>query len=204
MKYADKIYCINLDRRPDRWQLAKEQFDKHNLIVERFGAIDARDFKLSYPTDNGNNGCTLSHYFIIERAKILGFESVMIFEDDVELHEDFDFILNAAMDYLPQNWDMLYFGGSHREKPLGLSHTGRLMRVQKTLTTHGYIIRSSLYDKVIDNFKNLNNPVDCFYAAWQKEFNVYITNPPIAWQRGGYSDIENREMHYEWIKSNEQ
>lgn len=199
---VDKIYCINLDRRPDRWKLASDQFYKHQLKVERFAAIDGNDFKINYPADNGNNGCTLSHYFLIERAKILGFDSVMIFEDDAELHPDFNNLLAECFEQLPADWDMLYFGGSHREKPTPV--TDRILRVNRTLTTHGYIIRSTMYDQVINNFKNLDNPVDCFYAAWQKEFNVYITDPPLAWQRGGYSDICKREMEYNWIRTNEQ
>jgi GR25 family glycosyltransferase involved in LPS biosynthesis len=199
---TDKIYCINLDRRPDRWALAVDQFEKHHLHVERFAAIDGNDFKINYPTDNGNNGCTLSHYFLIERAKILGFKAVMIFEDDVELHTAFTTLLNECIYQLPADWDMLYFGGSHREQPSPVNE--RILRVNKTLTTHGYILRSTMFDQVISNFKILDNPVDCFYAAWQKRFNVYITNPPIAWQRGGFSDICKREMHYEWIKTNYQ
>ena len=199
---VDKIYCINLDRRPDRWQLASEQFVKHGLQVERFAAIDGNDFRIKYKADNANNGCTLSHYFLVERAKILGFNSVMIFEDDAVLHDQFDFLLEDCIQQLPADWDMLYFGGSHRQKPSYV--TERLLRVHKTLTTHGYIIRASMFNQVINNLKNLQNPVDCFYAEWQKEFNVFITNPPIAWQRGGSSDICKREMHYEWIRTNEQ
>jgi GR25 family glycosyltransferase involved in LPS biosynthesis len=199
---ANKIFCINLDRRPDRWLHAQEQFNKHGLMVERFAAIDGNDFIRSYPADNANNGCTLSHYFIIERAKLLGYESVMIFEDDIVLHDQFKELLAECLNDLPADWDMLYFGGSHREKPSPVNE--HILRVNKTLTTHGYIVRNTMFDKVIDNFKNLDNPVDCFYAAWQQEFNIYITNPPIAWQKGGYSDICNREMYYDWIKTNDQ
>lgn len=47
-------------------------------------------------------------------------------------------------------------------------------------------------------------PVDEITSNVQKSGNVYITEPPIAWQREGYSDIENRVMDYKWIKSNEQ
>ena len=38
----DKTYCINLDRRPDRWEKMKTQFIDHNIQVERFSAIDGR------------------------------------------------------------------------------------------------------------------------------------------------------------------
>ena len=35
--YFDKIFCINLDSRPDRWELAQSEFDKVGILdrVER-------------------------------------------------------------------------------------------------------------------------------------------------------------------------
>ena len=43
--YFDKIYCINLDRRDDRWEECIVEFNKHNLIVERYKAFDGKDLK---------------------------------------------------------------------------------------------------------------------------------------------------------------
>jgi GR25 family glycosyltransferase involved in LPS biosynthesis len=199
---VDKIFCINLDRRPDRWAKASVQFEKHGLYVQRFSAIDKNDFKREYPMDNANNGCTLSHYFIVERAKLLGWKAVMIFEDDVVLHDDFMNQFNACMKDVPEDWELIYFGGSHRCGPHPV--TEKIFRVNKTLTTHAYIIRESMYDFVIENFKKLDEPVDCFYTNVQGKGTSYITNPPIAWQREGHSDIVGRTMNYDWIKTNNQ
>jgi GR25 family glycosyltransferase involved in LPS biosynthesis len=195
-----KIYCINLDRRPDRWEKAKEQHWMNGLNVERFPAVDGRDFVKNYPCDPGNNGCTLSHYFIVERAKLLGLPMVMVLEDDADLHIDFNALLKECMESLPEDWDMLYFGGTHKKRPK-IENT-KILRVIETYTTHGYIIRESMYDAVLDNFKYLNEPVDCLYVDLQTRYNCYVTDPPIAWQRGGFSDIVGRDMHYPWIKSN--
>ncbi len=199
---VDKIYCINLDRRPDRWQQASNQFDAFCLNVERFPAIDSNDFKVKYPTKAAACGCALSHYFLIERAKLLGLKAIMVFEDDVELSGDFVNELLQCFPELPENWDMLYFGGSHREKPIPV--TDKIYKVTKTLTTHAYIMRSTMFDRAIEVLKNIEQPVDGLYADFQKEFNVFITNPPLAWQHEGHSDIEGRTMNYDWIKTNEQ
>ena len=198
----DKIYCVNLDRRPDRWRYASAQFDAAGLQVERFQAIDSNDFKIQYPTKASACGCALSHYFIIERAKMLGFKAVMVFEDDVELKPRFTHELEKCMGDLPEDWDMLYLGGSHKAKPVPV--TNNIYKVVKTLTTHAYIMRSSMFNRAIELLRNIEQPVDGIYADLQKEFNVYITNPPIAWQREGFSDIEGRNMAYDWIKTNNQ
>lgn len=197
-----KTYCINLDHRIDRWGQASEQFAKHSLSVERFSAIKGGDYIGDSKLKTGLIGCNLSHYFIIERAKVLGFDSVMIFEDDVVLHDNFIQEFHACLPELPTDWNMLYFGGSHREPVQKISD--RICKVSKTLTTHAYIIHRSMYDRALEMLRNLSEPVDCLFAELQKEFNVYVTNPPLAWQRESFSDIENRVMNYDWIKTNDQ
>jgi GR25 family glycosyltransferase involved in LPS biosynthesis len=37
-----KIYCINLDRSPDRWRFMREQFEQLGLDYERVPAIDGK------------------------------------------------------------------------------------------------------------------------------------------------------------------
>ena len=50
--FFDKIYCINLDRRPDRWERVSKQFNELSLDVERF------------PAYNGNSLNPNRHYQI--------------------------------------------------------------------------------------------------------------------------------------------
>ena len=38
--FFEKIYCINLNRRMDRYKECVEEFKKINANVERFSAID--------------------------------------------------------------------------------------------------------------------------------------------------------------------
>jgi GR25 family glycosyltransferase involved in LPS biosynthesis len=198
----DKTYCINLDRRPDRWKEISDQFSREELSAERFAAVDGRDFKKEYPSSPGNNGCTLSHYFLIERARILGLDNVLIFEDDADLIQHFMIHLQDCINDLPGNWDMLLLGASHKA-PL-IPVTDKICRVQESYCTHAYLLRSTMFDLVIENFKRLDVPVDCFFQAWQKEKNIYITNPPLAWQRKSHSDIQDRIMHYPWQRTNDQ
>ena len=75
-KYFDKIYCINLDSRSDRWNQCIEEFKKVGIedIVERFSAEQLIP---------GIAGCTKSHYEIIKQCKKNNFKNVLILEDDV-------------------------------------------------------------------------------------------------------------------------
>ena len=42
--YFDKTYCVNLDRRTDRWDECMSEFTKYKLdSIERFPAVDGKD-----------------------------------------------------------------------------------------------------------------------------------------------------------------
>ena len=44
-KVFDKVYCINLDKRTDRWKEVSTFFRKYNIQVERFRAVDGNPMK---------------------------------------------------------------------------------------------------------------------------------------------------------------
>jgi len=87
-RYFDKIYCINLNHRTDRWLESLQEFKKLGIDsdVERFEAHELKP---------GIKGCTKSHYEIIKLAKKNKYKNVLIFEDDVFiLRDDFNNILS--------------------------------------------------------------------------------------------------------------
>ena len=69
--FFDKIYCINLKHRIDRWENCQSQFKKYGLDVERFEAVNGIEL-----TPNGVNGLLAgevgvirSNYNVIKDAK---------------------------------------------------------------------------------------------------------------------------------------
>ncbi len=200
---VSKAFCINLYYRNDRWYYAQDQFVRNDLNVERFNAIDGREFAAErYPMKVGNLGCNLSHYLIITAAMIMGLDAIMVFEDDIVLAENFTARMDECLQDLPQDWDMIMLGGNHQEKTLPV--TDRLHRVQKSFTTHAYIIRFPMYEALLQRMQAFDQPMDNILSGMQPVWNVFVTNPPMAWQRAGYSDIEGRAMNYDFLKSNEQ
>lgn len=41
--YFQEIHCINLDKRTDRWEECLNEFNKHNLKVNRFSAVYGKE-----------------------------------------------------------------------------------------------------------------------------------------------------------------
>ena len=208
MKYFDKIYCINLNSRPDRWEQCLEEFKKIGIedIVERFPAEQ-------FPP--GIAGCTKSHYEIIKLCKKNNFKNVLILEDDVEfINLNFKEIINKTILQLESKnlqYDMLYLGGNL------LQDTTRNFRIDSNLaklsyckTTHAFAISESIYDIFLNSFKNLdwsnnnnwnhNNPdrfnIDMWYVKnIQQLGNVYGVYPCLAEQRESYSDLLNANSY---------
>lgn len=68
-------FVVNLERRPDRLELIKEEMKYLDWEFEIFNAIDK----------NSHVGCSLSHIEIIKLAKERNYESVLIIEDDCKI-----------------------------------------------------------------------------------------------------------------------
>ncbi len=198
-KYFDKAYCINLNKRIDRWNKAQQEFNKYNLVVERFPAIEGNIQNLETEILPGNIGCVNSHLNIIKNARKNNYKSVAVFEDDVEFKED---VLEKFEEYykqLPENWDMIYFGGNHNDREgenTLIKISDNIYKVTKTYTTHAYIIKNTVYDEVIKLFSKYEHEVDVLYSELQLKFNCYVFRPHLAWQRADFSDIMNTYADY--------
>jgi len=197
-----KAFCINLYFSIDRWKAAEKQFADHGLNVERFNAIDGREFKKQYPAPPGNCGCNLSHFLIIQQAQIMGFPAIMVFEDDAALHENFTIMMDDILADLPADWDLVMLAGSHKVKPTPV--TEKLFKVHKSFCSHAYIMRQTVFDQVLERLKCFDQPLDCIFTELQQTHQVFVTNPPMAWQTAGISVLEGRFMNYDFIKSNDQ
>ena len=73
-KYFDKIYCINLDRRKDRWEETENELSKWGLLdqVERYPAVDGVSLVNPYSINNGELGLIETHLSIIKDSKKMG------------------------------------------------------------------------------------------------------------------------------------
>ena len=199
-KYFDKIYCVNLDRRPNRWEEGKSEIDKHGLTVERFSAIDGNpnSIKTNPGVTDGDVGCTLSHYNIILEAKSNNLDKVLVLEDDVVFNDNLNSLFDEYINQVPDDWDMIYFGGNHVG---GLTQINEhVSKVKHTYTTHAYAIKKTVFDHVIQLHGQGKKQVDVYYADIQKIFNCYVFRPHLAWQRDGFSDIQNAYTKYPFLR----
>ena len=212
-EFFDRIYCINIDRRVDRWESCIKEFEKHGLQVERFSAIDGNNekYNLGYPYDNELAGA-MSHLNVLKRSKELGLKNVLILEDDVVFIDNLNELFCEYIKQLPENWDGLHFGGNHI-LPLRRINSN-LSKMSKSYALHAYGINEKSYIHIIEYLNNcINNVIvngkevisqsvaaDYFMSDVHSKLDFYCFTPHLAWQKEDYSDIQKTKVNYEFLK----
>lgn len=167
--YFDRSFCVNLDRRSDRWIEVKAELERCGIRgCERFSAFD-RHGKYG----GGINGCGASHRAIWRRIASGGYgDRVLIFEDDAMFTtrevllragyattqkeiEIFDSLpgktaeqrLAALLPEVPSQWDLLYLGGGYETEPHSRP-SPHIIRNRGMLTTHAYAITRAMAERM--------------------------------------------------------
>lgn len=207
-QYFDKIFCINLDERKDRWDRCQEIFSQLNLDVERMpgvhGASGWNSEKYPHPARafEGVAAGTQAHLNVLDLAFREKIDKVLILEDDIEFIEGFIDLFDQYSDYIPEYWEMFYLGGMYRDfggfKPQPVNRY--VARVSDMMSTHAYAIRYPLtgliYTDVISTFPNLIDSMDGYLTRYQKVHEAYAFICPMAWQRADHSSIQNAHRDY--------
>ena len=190
--------CINLDRRADRWERMQTEFARHGLDrVRRFSARDGNALVLPshWKHTAGAYGCLLSHVQVVQEARELGHESVLIFEDDAVLDPEFTTKFATFIEELPSDWDLLYFGALHKDEPAPVSD--HVYRITKGNSTYAYALRSTVFDAFVELNRRADHVLDVNAYRLQERFNCYCFMPNLAWVQSEYSDVQNRlERHW--------
>lgn len=112
----ERTFCINLDRRPDRWEQFLERLPEGWPFpaVERWPAVDGRQVPAPawWQAGAGAWGCYRSHQLLLEHCLAAGVESVLVLEDDAEpVGADFAARCRRFLESLPDDWGWAYLGG---------------------------------------------------------------------------------------------
>jgi glycosyl transferase family 25 len=156
----DKIIYINLEHRKDR----KESIEKQLSIfsqekVQRFSAIKHT---------NGAIGCSKSHVTVLELAIKNKWKNLLVLEDDMLWNEQFDEQLNILEQKLSQPYDVIVLGGMwpHYDK--------KTLKLTKCYGTGAYIVNSSYYETLLNNFKEGLEKLENYHYSPPK--NQFIWN----------------------------
>jgi glycosyl transferase, family 25 len=204
-KDLDEVFphkvCINLDRRPDRWEQMREKFARHGLrAVRRFPAADGRELPAppGWEGTTGAYGCLLSHLRVVAEARALGLPSVLIFEDDVVFDERLRDNFRDYFAQVPSDWEMLHFGVLHVEEPAEVAANVR--RIRRAYSTYAYALRQTVFDAFIELNGAATTPVDINNHVLQAERACYCFAPHLAWVEHDPSDVQGRQKDHWYLR----
>lgn len=193
--------CINLDRRPERWERMQARFAAAEVgAVERFPAVDGGNGRMpgSWPYSSGAYGCLQSHLAVVREARALGHENILIIEDDVVFADGFHEQFQERVRNLPADWDMLYFGCLHYEPPEPAAPG--FGRLRLSFSTFMYAVRRTVYDAFIFLNQRERYPIDRNNLFLQKRFRCYCFMPHLAWVDDSYSDAQGVPCTHWYIR----
>ena len=182
-------FCINLDKRKDRWEACQKEFYKLNFYPERFSAIEDA---------NPVVGCWKSHLEILKRAQKEK-KNVLIFEDDIEIINFEDKLIERVMnDLYDLDWDMWYGSANILRSFYQVSeHLAKLTHAQSTAL---YGVNKNFLDELILFVEANHTFIDVIYADGVCPVkNCYVSIPMISIQRPDYSDIEKQKVNYNYM-----
>jgi len=221
-RLADGVVMINLDQRPERLARFAEMADTVTCLRgwQRIAAVNGVDLpgygqapwfrhRQRDKCWAGRAGCTLSHRKAIEHAKTMGWNSVLILEDDVKLGPTFeedaaDFLANTDTGGEP--WDVCYLGAS---KPVGPCRKIRQIRGERAIYqifgcngTFAYLMQRRAFDWALASLPTADSvwpwvfrhrAIDRWYARnLSSHLRVLAVSPNLIGHYASFSDIGQR------------
>jgi hypothetical protein len=206
-EFFDKIYCINLDSRPDRWEECISIFEKKNLVVERVSAIKPIVSGLGHVKD-AEKSLRDTHIGILKNAKNLNLKNILIFEDDIEFCDLLDDYTGQPMDvrfensikFLPEEWDVLYLGSGIDTD--AKSHIGgELYKLGFAHCCHSVSVNGRFLDTIINYLEQSDEPIDIVYSRLMGDNKIYSFSPNLISQRPSFSDIQRMNVNYGHLRN---
>lgn len=114
----DHIYCLNLPECKDRFDMTLQRCHRFGISLTFYPAISGKLFPAIYSgfTESRNTlisnpnymACALSHLSIYRHALSMGYDRILIIEDDLLFNKNMEDILETSQKDIPKSWDLLY------------------------------------------------------------------------------------------------
>jgi GR25 family glycosyltransferase involved in LPS biosynthesis len=198
----DKIYYINLSRRPDRNNNITEIINKLQLdnITTRVPAIDGKQLNLDKmpkkiitakgiedakntkqkvyaPLTYGAIGCALSHRTVWQMIVENKLKNALILEDDINIDKNFEKKLKNYKNHLPTDYDMVFLGYHRTSINHGVKNINSIyMKCNRIYGLFGYIVSNKGAHKLLNLFP-ITQQIDTVISDNLHKFTTYVVKP---------------------------
>lgn len=212
-KEFDKVVCINLSERKDKREVMQKKFDDLGIEVEWYTAVQYGFIPRLAKVINSSGigkfnenqpyeiGAALSHYSVIKQALNEGAEKILVFEDDVLFHKEFNNKVEKYLQDAPTDWDLLlFYSFMYSYQPQNIRVSKRWMKSYDSWSLMSYAINKrgmTEYIRMQDEHFQIADLVT-YLMQRNNRFNIYSAVPSIcipATKMG--SNIRGNNMNYE-------
>lgn len=199
----DKIYYINLDRRPDRRKNVEKLIKYFELedITERIPAVDGSKLDLDNIPKNiitpagiadakdknkmvyvlltpGAIGCAMSHKDGYQKIIDNNLESALILEDDIRIDKDFHKKLHYLMNKAEElDYDVMFLGYHPSSiKYIREQVNDVFVRSSRVYGLFGYVVSRKGAEKLLKLFP-INKQIDTEISNNSSKLNMLLVNP---------------------------
>jgi hypothetical protein len=200
----DRVYLINLKRRPDRldnFRRLQKHCGWHLPEPMVYEAVDGSVVGVpnQFRCGPGAFGCLLTHRRILEDCLMSGTDSALIMEDDITWVTEGWNILKQFMADVPADWQQVMLGGQHTLPPSKVTDT--VYKITNCQRTHAYSVRGDTKKSLLEAWYTCNVHCDWKMGEWQKDIVAYAPHLFPFGQMGGKSDIAGRDhgpRYWDW------
>jgi GR25 family glycosyltransferase involved in LPS biosynthesis len=211
----DKIYLINLKRRPDRLHNFLEHYKNSDFKSEqlmKFDAIDGSKLDVDrvslselakaelqelektgfrtkhYQLTKGAIGCYLSHVKVWENILKHKYDNALIFEDDADIPTDLNWKIYENMKHVPNDWDIVLFGYICK----ACRKYENYYEVERFILTHCYMIKRSAIIKIMNSntLFPMTQQIDALLSELSSILNIYSVKDKIVKPFNSRTDIQ--------------
>lgn len=182
------IFCINLEKKPEKFDTIRKRLLTYELNVERWIADtpDTVTYNMVDYLKPGQRACTASHLNLFNHILLNNEEVILILEDDASFRHDWKTIVNEKLKTIDRDdpdWDCLFLNISDEVHPLET-----WSKIYDQCLSAGYIINKKGIKFILNHFKNLYYCIDWMTQILQSRGHSYSYFPWLIIQENHKSD----------------
>jgi hypothetical protein len=164
---VDKIFCISLDRRPDRWSaFISAHKDKPDFLsqIEKISAIDGRLLNIpkKYRRYSGAYGCLYSHWRVAEKILSSRIQRVLVLEDGCRLRSSIVDLATYLSDTIAAQIDYIHLGRSDSLSRMYMKDDSHITfdQIGFALNTHAYVMTPIIAERICETLRITPFPIN--------------------------------------------
>jgi glycosyltransferase involved in cell wall biosynthesis len=197
--FFDHVFVINMGKREDKMVEVDELLTRYNIDYERINGIDGEypivKKEFEYLVDSqikttGAYGCLLSHIKTLELARKRGYSNILIFEDDIIFHNNFNNLLSKLV-VIPSDWSIIYLGCSQKQTVINMSKGSDGFYLAKdSRGAFAYSVKKEYYTDILKLWTKRDKSVDAALGEFQKKKKCYVLYPNLVISYVNKSDTQ--------------